>query len=401
MLLRTRAGATLGELRNATARSFRFPHLRTPTVGFTIDATHPLASVLLDVDKVLVAVYEDSTGSKVLRFQGPVVGYQKTRNAQGGSLAVTVAGVGWRLDHRLIGRSGLIPVNDSGATFGTTPLSLLDRGEIMGRIIDALNVGEFVNVWANANDTGIRRGVITASSQTYISDWRYKPAGEAFADLSGTLDGPEWVIRPVEPTTDAIGVQLGALDVAPIIGTVQSNVAFEFGTGHYSVGDWTDIADASGLCNEAVSLPSGYPNNATESVLEWLDSPSILNDRGLHEAVIAGDIVTADLRLKLIQNAVQLRKIPKRTIAFTPIAEDAGAPIDQRRVPRLFADYNVGDTVRFRAIERFPIYDTLGTVIDTIAIPTVDLLMRVFAAQIDLDPNGVASTQVTLVNDGS
>lgn len=394
MLLRTRAGVNNGELRNATNRSFRFPHLRTPTVQFVVDATHPKAPVLADCDKVILAVYDDSTGSKTLVMQGPITGLEKTRNAQGGTLAVTASGVQWRLDRRQIGK------NNTGATFGTSSLSLLDRGEIMGRIVDALNAGDATNVITDAGDTGIRRGTITASSSTYIKDWRYKPAGEAMGELAGTLDGGEWVVRPVEPVTDAAGVQLGALDVAPMIGTVQPNVAFEFGTGHHNVAEWKDITDASALCNSAVSLPAGFPDNATDPVLAWTDATSIA-DRGLHEAVISGDVVTQDLRTKLIQNAVRLRKIPRRIISFTPVAEDSSLPVAERRVPRLFADYSVGDTVRFRAVERFPVFDTLGTVLDTVAVQTVDLLMRVFVAQVDLDDNGVASTQLTLINDGS
>jgi hypothetical protein len=394
MLLRNRAGTSLGELRNASARSFRFPHLRTPTVSYVVDVTHPLALTQADADKVILAVYDDSTGSKVLVMQGPITGVEKTRNAQGGTIAITASGVQWRLDRRLIGK------NNTGATFGTSSVSLLDRGEIMGRIIDALNTGEASNIFTDAGDTGIRRGTITASSSTYIKDWRYKPAGQAMSELAGTLDGGEWIIRPTEPTTDATGVQLGALDVAPMIGTVQPNVAFEFGFGHHNVADWKDITDASGLCNTAVSLPSGFPDNATDTVRTWTDATSI-TDRGLYEDVIAGDVVTQDLRDKLIQNAVRLRKIPRRVISFTPVAEDSSAPIADRRVPRLFADYNVGDTVRFRAVERFPLFDTLGTVLDTVPVQTVDLLMRVFVAQVDLDDNGVASTSLTLVNDGT
>lgn len=393
LILRNLAGANIAEVRNASQRSYRWPLDRTPTGAFQIDATHPLATRMLDVDKNVLALYDDSTGSRVLRMQGPVIGYEKTRNAQGGTIAVTFAGVQWRLDHRLIGK------NATGATFGTTSLSLLDRGEIMGRIIDALNAGEASNIFTDLGDTGIRRGTITASSATYVKDWRYKPAGEALAELAGTLDGPDWQIRPVEPVTDAYGVQLGALDVSSLIGGTQSNVAFEFGTGRHNVADWKDIGDASTLCNDATSLPSGFPDNATEIVRTWTDATSI-TERLRHEAVVPGDVITQDLRDKLIQDAVAIRKVPRRIISFTPVAEDSSAAIEERRVPRLFADYGIGDTVRFRAVERFPVFDTDGTVIDTLEVPTVDLLMRVYAAQVDLDDGGVATTGLTLVSEG-
>jgi hypothetical protein len=82
-------GNQLGELRNATARSLRFPLNRTPTFNFTIKADNPFASLLVDLDKVLVKAYDDSTGSKVLRFYGPCVGRDKTRNAQEGTIPIS------------------------------------------------------------------------------------------------------------------------------------------------------------------------------------------------------------------------------------------------------------------------------------------------------------------------
>lgn len=394
LVLTDRLGNQLGELRNASNRSLRFPLNRTPTVSVQIDATHPFAPWFLDVDKVLLKAYDDSTGSRVLRFYGPVVGYEKTRNAQGGTMTVTAAGVQWRLDHRLIGGNAV------GATFGTTSLSLLDRGEIMGRIVDAVNTGELTNIFAAANNTGIRRGTITSSSSTYVGPWRWKTAGEAFSELSGTLDGPDWEVAPVEPTTDGVGVKIGMLNVAAAIGSAQSNVAFEFGTGQHNVAEWKDIGDANTLANYAVNLPSGYPDNATQIPISTTDTAAV-TDRGLYETVVAADIVTDDLRTKLVQEHVRVRKVPRRIIQFTPVAESSSEPAATRRVPRLFADYIVGDTVVFRAVERFPVYDTAGTVVSTAAIPTVDLLMRVFAVEIGLDDNGTASTSLTLLQDGS
>jgi hypothetical protein len=70
-------------------------------------------------------------------------------------------------------------------------------------------------------------------------------------------------------------------------------------------------------------------------------------------------------------------------------------------VPRPFADYNVGDAVHFRAIERFPVLAADGTVQGYTETPTVDLLVRVFAIQIDLDDSGVAQTAVALQDDSS
>jgi hypothetical protein len=128
-----------------------------------------------------------------------------------------------------------------------------------------------------------------------------------------------------------------------------------------------------------------------------------------------------------VQEHVRVRQIPRRVIAITPVAEDASGPIERRRVPRLFADYIVGDVVRFRAMEHFSVETALqiqassggllpagtllpsgsllpGGVLNTetasivtyVQIPTVDLLMRVYVAQVDLDDAGVQTTSVAL-----
>jgi hypothetical protein len=358
-----------------------------------IDTNHPLAQRILDGDLTILSGYDLTVQAEPL-FQGPIVGYQKTRNAQGGQIQFTAAGAGWYLSHRLIGQS------NAGATFGTTALSLLDRGEIIGRIVDACNNGEAVNVFAPlGNNTTIRRGTITASSNTYVSGWTYKNAWEAITDLSSTLDGPDIRVRPVEPFTDATGVVLGLIDVVPAIGSTQPNAVFAFGTAPYNVSEWTDVGDSSTLANRAVNLPSGFPDNATDQPVVW-PATWIDDGRGLHETVVAADLVTADLRLKLVQEHVRVRKTPRRVISFTPTAEDSTASIDQRRGQRLFVDFNVGDTIPFRAVERFDVTDASGMVVGQNEVSTVDLLMRVFAAELAIDDQGVAQPTLTLQFDG-
>jgi hypothetical protein len=393
-VLTDRAGNPYGELRDAHDRSLRFPLNRTPTFSFSIDADHPFASLLVDLDRVFIKAYSDDSGAKTLKFFGPCIGRDKTRQASGSTIPISAAGVQWRLDHRIIGQ------NAAGATFGTTSLSMLDRGEIMGRTIDALNAGEQSQVWTVAGDTGIRRGTITPSSQTYVVDQRYVAAGPFLASQSASLDGPDWRVRPTEPVADQYGVQMGLLDVLPAIGATQPNVAFKYGGPDGNVASWKDTGDSNGLCNRAINLPSGYPDTATQQPITWQDDASI-SSRGLHEAVIAGELQSDDLRLKLAQENVRVRKAPRRVIAFTPVAESPDVPSADRRVPRFGVDFDTGDVVHFRAIEQFPVRDTDGTVTGYMAVPTVDLLVRVFVAQIDLTDEGVAQTTVALQDDSS
>lgn len=392
-LARNRAGQPLGELRNVHDRNVRVPFLQQPTMTGRVDTNHPLAQNILNGDLTLVSGYDLSIQVAPL-IQGPVVGYQKTRNASGGQITFTVAAAGWYLSHREIGQS------TTGATFGTTSLAMLDRGEIVGRIIDACNSGEASQIWTQAGNTTIRRGTITASSNTFVSGWTYKNAWEAITDLSGTLDGPDFRIRYVEPFTDSVGLVLGLMDVAPALGQLQPNAVFAFGTSPSNVSEWSDVGDSSMLANWAVNLPSGWPDNATDQPVTSSDTASIAA-RGLHEATVPADLVTADLRNRLVQENVRVRKVPRRVISFTPSAEDQAKSIDQRRGQRLFVDFNVGDVIPFRAVEQFDITGTDGTVIGQNEVQTADLLMRVYAAELDIDDQGVATPTLTLVSDGS
>jgi hypothetical protein len=380
-IARNRAGSALGELRNVHDRNVRFPWLKTPTMTGRIDANHPLAQRITDGDLTILSGY-DLTIQAAPMFQGPVIGYQRTRNASGGQITFTAAGCGWYLDHRLIGKS------NGGATFGTTSLSLRDRGDLIGATIDALNAGENTNIFADSGNTTIRRGTIAASSSTYVSDVRYKVASEFISDLSATLDGPDIQVRFVEPFTDATGLVLGVMDVAPALGTVQPNVVFAFGTPPFSVTEWNDVGDSNTLANRAVNLPSGFPDNATAQ-------------RGLYETVVAADLVTDDLRTKLVQEHVRVRKTPRRIISVTPASEDATAPASERRVPRYGLEYKGGDVVTFRAVERFDVTDAQGTVIGQNEVATADLLTRVFAVELAIDDQGVATATPTLQYDGS
>jgi hypothetical protein len=423
-IARNRAGAALGELRNVHDRNVRFPFLQQPTMTGRVDANHLLAQRILDGDLTIVSGYDLSVQATPL-FQGPVTAYQKTRNASGGQIQFTAASAGWYLSHRVIGQS------NAGATFGTTASSMVDRGELIGRIIDACNSGDATNIFAQAGNTTIRRGTITASSSTFVAGWTYKNAWEAITDLSGTLDGPDIRIRYVEPFTDATGLVLGLMDVAPAIGQVQPNAVFAFGTPPNNVDEWSDVGDSNTLANWAINLPSGFPDNATDQPVTWSDQPSI-DARGLHETVVAADLVTSDLRLKLVQEHVRVRKTPRRIISFTPVAEDQAAALSERRGQRLFVDYNVGDVVPFRAVERYDVEVALqiqaasggvlpsgttlpsgsllpgGTltaqtanIIEYVEIPTADLLMRVFAAELVIDDNGVATPSLTLQSDSA
>jgi hypothetical protein len=199
----------------------------------------------------------------------------------------------------------------------------------------------------------------------------------------------------VEPTADALGVQLAALDVAPAIGSLRRDAVFEYGAGRRNVPSFKDVGDSGILANDAWHLPAGYPDTAAGIPLEATDSASIAA-RGLHETVVAANVTTDPLRTQLLADHVAVRKQPRRTITFDVIRDPdpVGTPVTQRRVPRPFIDYDVGDVVPFRAVELVELRDSSGTVIGQTPTTTVDALFRVWAMEIA--PDALAGEKVSL-----
>lgn len=398
-VLTDRFGAPIGELRQAADRRLRFPLNRLPTFAFTIDAGHALAAAVRSTDKTIVKGYQQSPGAApVLRFQGPIISAEKVRSSQAGTIAATAAGVGWRLSHRLIG------CRPEGATFATA-LAPRDRGDMVRAILTALNNGSqpdtaFAVAPSRADDTGIRVGAITASSSTNAGPWPYKVAADAIAELSASLDGFDWEIEPCEPFFDGGPIPvIGRLNVRAAIGAAKPDAVWEFGAGRNNVESWRDLADASTLCNSAISLPGGSASSTVAIVAT--DAGSIAT-RGLHEAVVGSDLSADLLRQQLVQEHVRVRAAPRRVISFQPTTEDAPADAIVRRVPRLFDDFIVGDIMPFRATETYNVVDPgSGATIGVREVKEIDALFRAFAVDLTLDAAGVATSTVTLVQETS
>jgi hypothetical protein len=381
-VLADRAGRPLGELRGADPRGWHRGLKSGRSASFTVQTKHPLAGQLQLADKLLLKVYDDRDGTKRLRHIGPCLGFQRDvgENARG-TAAINSASPLWRLLTRLVGKS------TAGTSIGT-PLALVDRGDTLGQLVDALNSGSAP--WGtSADDTGIRRGSITPSSTGLWGPWRYYEASRAWADILTGLDAPEIDLRPVEPTTDAIGLQIAALDVAPALGQQRPDAVFEYGTGRRNVPSFTDLGDSGTLANSTFHLPPGFPDTATQSVLSSSDAASIA-DRGLHEAVVTADVQTDPLRQQLLDDHVLIRKQPRRVITFTAARDPDpfDTPLEQRRVPRPFVDFDVGDVVPFRAVEPREVRADDGTLLGYQDETTIDALFRVYTLDIAPDALG-------------
>lgn len=344
-------GASIGEILAAKTRTLTPQLNRMPTAAFTVRLDNKLAERMLTAE-ALVKVYQDKT----LRFVGPIVSAEESAQGEGGTVKVTAAGPLWRLMKRLIGKDAI------GYNKGTAG-SPLDRGAIAQDILTTVNA---------EGDTGIRVGSITPSATGYVGPWRFKPAGEAIAEMSATLDGYDFEIAPVEPTADAGGLQIGTLNIAPLLGTLQEEAIFEYGTGRRNVAGYTRPVTLDGLMNLGWNLPDGFPDTSVSAPATQSDAASIAK-WGRMEAVVPGDITVAAMRQKLVDEHIRIRKQPRQVITFEPA----------RNAPLYGTDYDVGDIVPARA--------RLGQ------SNRFDGLFRVYGVTISISEEGTVTEKLDLV----
>lgn len=373
LVVTDRTGAEQGPIRGAvTERQFTPRPLRQiPTGKFTVRADNAMAPWLAQGDKTRVKVYRDG----LLWMNGPVVSFEKTRDDQGGTIAVGVAGIGWVAGKRLVGKS------QPGMVIGS-PTALVDKSEAMGQVLDAINAD---------GATGIIRGTLTPSPPGYFGPWRFKPALEAWSEISAT-DGPEWEIEPLDTATRSDGA-FGRLNAASAFGTDRPDAVWEFGTGKRNVKTWRHVVNPDTVANRVFHLPAGFPDAATAAIISGEDATSRA-DRGLYEATVAADITVDALRQQLVAQHVFTRAAPSQIITFEPRMEVVGDLVYR-------TDYQEGDLIRFHALERFPVFDpTTGARIGTQEIDTVDAIFRIYAVTFTFDQQGNATPTFTIISEG-
>lgn len=367
-------GNVHGEVTNASERKVVLPHLRVPSCSFKVPLWHPLAPKMMDEDCLVRAYRTDPvTAQKSLAFHGPVVSADE--NAEDGqSVAVACAGPFWRLSKRLIPASK----TKSGFAYGSEA-DPRDLGEISRVIISDTN---------GTNYTGISNGTWAASRNGFVSKWYLKYAAEAVAELAAGLGSFEHRVRPTEPT-DVAGVggwpQIGLFDVAPLIGQTRPDAIFEYGTPRANVASYTRTVSREGLLTSGLISVSGWPDgvekvpNTGDPGTDKYNLVERFSDavaaRGMFEDVVndAG-ILDDGLRTGVLDYHLDIRKRPRQIITFKPV-------VNAR--PAAFVDYEVGDTVRARAVVG-------GTL-------RFDALFRIWGLTFDIDQNGNETVELELV----
>ena len=404
IVLTNRLGEPYGEVLDASGRGVGRGVRKPRTARFTVGEGHPMRHVLRGTSAVLGKVYdEDDTGDRELLFVGPITAYE--RNA-GDELVV---GIGLtdpiaNLERRL--------VHEPAAPPAPTAEAIVERGRLMGWLLDTLNsaaaaaaaaaasAGVSTNVLGTQElgDTGVRPRTIAATPTGLFGGYLYTQASSVFSQLASGLEGPDWHVYPLEPTADPIGVALGALDVAPIIGQNRPDVVFEYGTEKANVASYREVIDPTIVANRVVHLPPGFPEDPAAAALTQQDAAAIAA-HGLNTAIVSADLIDAGLRAQLLADHLAVRRNPRQVITWTMAADlEPGNPeLEERRIPRPGHDFDFGDIVTFRAVEHVPLIADDGTVVEGDPELVLDVLARIYDIDIADDDDGVRQVTVTVI----
>ncbi|MEJ7783167.1 MAG: hypothetical protein WKF96_00090 [Solirubrobacteraceae bacterium] len=356
-------GVEIDEIRGSQERSAGLALNGVSSGGLRVSLRDPLAGRLMD-DDVIMKSYRAGTVPPLLC--GPVLTAEEvTGGVLGPTVAVTYAdpfidliGDEGRLCGKLLDAEG----RGAGLKLGT-PLAPMDRTTMISQLLDAANA---------EGNTRIRMGNTAPSSASHAGPWYFKPVGEAIAEISSALDGPDFRVRAVEPFTDVSGLVLGLLDVTPAFGQVRPDVIFAYETGERNCSGY-QRARRKQTTNRVFHLPPGFPDAPTGPVVTALDQAAI-NARGLHEAVVPGDIGALNLRQRLCDEHVRVRKTPRTITTFT-VKVDAG--------PQFGSEWGLGDLVTAQATFE--------------GVPRMDETLRVYGVDFAPGDDGRETVQPRLV----
>lgn len=312
------SGENLADISDATNRTFAWNLNQPSTAQLSLNTFHPAVSAVLSNPVGLVKVYK----RKQLAMVAETTSIQVAGAGSDRSIALVATEAPWvRLQTRIIGQG------PNGVTYTS-----LDRGEIARRIV----AGEQAR-----GGIGVGIGTIQSSSVATAGPWYAKNAAEAISELGSPLNGFDLWFEPHDPALAPTGIH-SYMHIRRLRGGLRENAIFEYGTGRANLREYGWQIDNAGLINQAISLPSAYPDNLALKLVSALDLTSIAA-YGFREGLVENDLVDEDLRTALVQEHIAVRKQPRNVYTFQPHYDDLSG-----RVPAFPFDYNVGDIVTAR-----------------------------------------------------
>lgn len=359
-----------GPVLNTSQKQFSHSKNGGKTAQFTLNIDNPKASYILSND-CLLKVYRRTrlTGQWQRLMVGDIIHAEEDGQGDTGLVTVVAADPWWRFQRRIMGLGVDALGRGTGFTDGSAT-GLVDIGQILVDMINAQNAGF---------NTGVSVGTLQPSTTGFIGPVYAQFVGDLFQQLCATLGGPDFEIVPLEPSGFMPNTIIGQMNVWAALGSSRPNTFFEYGTGRYNVATYSRILSKDGLCNEAISLPQGFPDliSAGDNIITAQDSGS-MNSIGLYQDIVPSDVVSRPLRQELANEYITVRAHARQQITFTPTVD---CPYDYG------VDYNVGDTVQARAFVNGG-YRYNGSV-------------RIYGVDIAVDDNDAETPALTLIPPGS
>jgi hypothetical protein len=351
-------GKALGEIVGAHDRIFTFQMNAPQTIEFKLDIQNPMVASLLAArsSASMIVLYRAGTLKMIAEILSlDVIGSSSTKQ-----LAVVAQETMWpRLMGRLIGK-------DNIGFIVNTPT---DKGLIMHNALTALNGG------TNANTT-ITVGTRVASSTAVVAATYFTTFGSMLQSLALTANGFDfWQVPPssITPGTNAHDWTTGALWIAPLRGSTQPNVVFEYGPGtRTNISDYNFQHDRSQLANDIAVLPPSYPNNVGLGISDAIDTGSIVNF-GYRDSLSPTNLTDKTLQGQLATDTLSILKQPREMFTFNPVPGIG---------PFFPIDFDLGDIINGR--------------IDDYGITLLNAQVRVYGAVVSLDDNGGETQTLTL-----
>jgi hypothetical protein len=329
------AGGVHGEVQNAKTRTFNDPLNSMRQAGFTIDIDNPMAYYLTETDCLLKVYRQPKRGGSYQRLLvGDVVQAEERGDGNSEMVDVLAADPFWRVIKRIIPAS--LAVNDKNQGTGYTagaPGGLLNLGQICKDMLATLGT------------TGITGGTVEGGIAASMVGPLYATfAGQMIQDACATLGGPDFYIDPNEPSGAMPDTVFGTINFVVKRGVTNANIVFEYGTGKRNVVSYSRLRTKQNSANNVIGLPQGWPTSITKGdhIVATSNSGAI-NARGQLDDLAGADVVSIDLRQKLCDEHVTVRKDRQQQITFVP---KNNCPIEYG------PDYMTGDIVTARAYAR-------------------------------------------------
>lgn len=245
--------------------------------------------------------------------------------------------VGWQ---EILARRLLNPGQDSDQ-----PYNALDQGLIAMNLLGKANAQGLILPGA-ASSTFITPGFVQGSGSTGLRTHSYKiwdNIGNEIQALSDIENGFDYEVHPI---TRELNIYY------PRIGIDRPDIHFGFQAGPWNLEDVQVQEDASRYCNRFAAL------GKLTGQYQMVEDVMSMGDIGLFEDTASISDVSDDSVLMAFAGSEIAFRLNPVTYALVPLQQSAlEDDEDAVEIPRLFEDFNTGDTFRFSTNEGPYIFD--------------------------------------------